>query len=128
MSKKRDMTLQNVFWYMQGDPNNGGYAAVVVSDDGAQGLKLDVLRGSRIERMSGVRNLDDPLLQERPAIKRNNGAWESLEQYQERKAFKELQAEESRKAAQREREEEFKARGELAKKLAENKKPEPVSV
>lgn len=124
--KKQDHTLENVFWYNQGDINNGGYAAIVLADEGPMGLQLLVpqLRGPDSVK-SGVRNRDDKIFDERPVLRRNNGCWESREQYLERKAELELQAELSREQAKQERELEFAQRAEAAKKLAA--KLEPVS-
>lgn len=117
------MTLQNVFWYNQGDIHNGGYPAVVMADHGAMGLKLYVpFFGPGPKGMkTGVRNVSDPLLQERPVLAKNNGAWESAEQYLARKQDDELQAEINREQAKKDREAEFAERAKRAKEL------EPVS-
>lgn len=117
MKNVKDMTLEHVFWYHQGDVNNGGSPAIVTQDDGQQGLKLTVLRGMRIELKSGVLNVTDKRLVDRPVLKREQGAWESREQFQERLAEKRLQDELMREQAAIDREAEFKLRREAAKAL-----------
>jgi hypothetical protein len=116
-----------VFWYPQGDVSNGGAPAIAYADDGRGGLKLCVHRPGRQtnEWMSGVRNLSDPLLEERPVLKKNNGAWESQEQYAKRMDDATAQAELNREQAAKEREAEFALR--RAAVEAADKKKQPAN-
>lgn len=113
------MNLQTVYWYNQGDINNGGYPAIVMADHGDMGLRLHVpLLGTGPNAIkNGCRNVKDPVLEERPILKKNNGAWESAEQYMARLADIEAQAELDREQAKKDREADFKLRAEAAKKL-----------
>lgn len=120
--------LDDVFWYPQGDVNNEGCPAKVYANDGRGGLKLAILLPGveRVKWLTGVRNVEDPVLQERPSIKINTGAWESRAQYEDRMAEAELQREVSRKEAERLKIEEFARRQSLLKGQKE-KKPEKAT-